>query len=224
MSARKVYIYGLCDPESGLIRYIGKSIRPVERLSNHMNDHGTCHRTNWLRSLKIKGLKPTLVILQELPENAAWQDAEKAWIAYGYSQGWPLVNNTSGGDGVCGLPEETRRRIAQTWVGRKHSAETKAKIGAASKLKKMPEDAKKRISESQKGRKITWADKLHLAVRKFTEQQVEEISRRLSDGELVKDLADEYGVHRTTISKIKTGTYLEQKKYGYRAIKESSAE
>lgn len=222
MNGKKIYIYGLCDPESGLIRYIGKSIRPNERLTNHMNDQGTCHRTNWLRSLKSKGLKPNLVILQELPDDAIWQDAEKAWIAYGRSQGWPLVNNTSGGDGVCGLPEETRRRISQVWVGRKHSDETKAKIGAASRLKKMPEEAKRRISESQKGRKITWADKLHLAVRKFTEQQVEEISRRLDSGELVKDLAEEYGVHRTTISKIKTGTYLEQKRYGKRAEEESA--
>lgn len=222
MNGKKIYIYGLCDPESGLIRYIGKSIRPNERLTNHMSDQGTCHRTNWLRSLKSRGLKPTLVILQELPDNAIWQDAEKAWIAYGRSQGWPLVNNTSGGDGVCGLPEETRRRIAQVWIGRKHSDETKAKIGAASRLKKMPEEAKRRISESQKGRKITWADKLHLAVRKFTDQQVEEISRRLDSGELVKDLAEEYGVHRTTISKIKTGTYLEQKRYGNRAEEESA--
>lgn len=52
MSGSPVYIYGLTDPITEEIRYIGKSIRPTERLSNHCNEKSNCHRSNWIQSLK----------------------------------------------------------------------------------------------------------------------------------------------------------------------------
>ena len=62
MDVMKTYIYGLVDPETTEIRYIGKTIRPKERLQNHMNEVSNCHRSNWLQSLKRKGLKAEMVI------------------------------------------------------------------------------------------------------------------------------------------------------------------
>jgi hypothetical protein len=202
------YIYALVDPETEEIRYIGKSIRPSERLANHINEpQSNCHRSHWLHSLKAKGLKPILLIIEELSGNWPWQEAERYWIAFGHAQGWPLTNNTSGGDGVPDLPAATREKMRKVWLGRKHTPETLIKLSKASRGRRHSAESKAARSAMFKGREITWTAELSLAVRKFDDVAVADIKARLVAGALVKDLALEYGVHRTTISKIKTGRY-----------------
>lgn len=203
------YIYGLVDPETKEIRYIGKSIRPIERLQNHMNDKSKCHRANWLQGLKKKGLKPELVIFEMIQgsNDWSWQESEKYWIKRGRALGWPLTNNTDGGDGVVNLPPETREKMRLTWLGRKHKPETLIKLSKASKGRIKTQEMRDAMSEKMKGRIITWGDKVSEATKKFTQEQVNEIKIRLDSGELGVDLSKEYGVHRTTLSKIKMGTY-----------------
>ena len=202
-----VYIYGLCDPETDEIRYIGKSIRPVERLQNHMNERSNCHRSHWLQSLKSRGLMPTMVILEELIGEWPWQEAERYWIARGRRIGWRLTNNTSGGDGAPDLPPETRTRMAAVWKGRKHSPETTAKLRLMRKGIRHTDETKAKMSRAQRGRKILWADKIGEKVRKLTPEDVLAIKLAMASGVKGCDLAAQYGVHRTTISKVKMGTY-----------------
>lgn len=204
-----VYIYGLVDPETGEIRYIGKSIRPAERLQNHMNELSNCHRSHWLQSLKAPGLRADMVILERIDGEWPWQHSERHWIAYGRANGWPLTNNTDGGDGVPGLSGPSKERMASTWKGRKHKPESIEKMLATKKERPHSHSAetRARMSVAHAGRDITWGDKLSVALRRLTEEQVEEIKLRFSAGERTTDLAKEYGVHRTTMSKIKMGTY-----------------
>lgn len=202
-----IYIYALICPVSGGVRYIGKSIRPKERLSNHMNEVSNCHRSHWIQGLKSSGLKPSMEILEEISDSRDWRDVERRWISLGLMLGWKLTNNTSGGDGVSGLPPETRERMRQTWIGRKHKPESIIKIGQASKGRKHTEEHKKEMSELMKKRDITWGDKIAESIRKLSEHDQLVIRDRLASGERVKDLAAEYGVHRTTLSKVKSGTY-----------------
>lgn len=207
---KPVYIYALVDPETGDIRYIGKSIRPAERLQNHMNEVSNCHRSHWLQSLKAFGLRPSMLILERIVGEWPWQHSERAWIAYGRANGWPLTNNTNGGDGVEGLPAETRAKMAATWKGRKHKPETIKKIVSTRKANgsyATSDETRARMSAAHTGREITWGDKLSAALRKLDDEQVNQIKGRLSAGERVIDLAREFGVHRTTVSKIKMGTY-----------------
>lgn len=207
LSIRPVFIYGLTDPESGAIRYIGKSTRPVERLTNHMNDRSRCHRTNWLREIKARGQRPGMVILERVDGAWPWQESERFWIAYARSNGWPLTNNTSGGDGVPDLPTESRARIASTWKGRKHKTDSIEKMRAASAGRKHSNETKARMSAAHKGRQIKWIDKVAASLRKLSDEQAASIHARLMAGEGTCALAKEFGVHRTTISKIKMGTY-----------------
>ena len=205
---RAKYIYGLIDPDSQQIRYIGKSIRPLQRLQNHMNERSNCHRSHWLQNLKARGLMPELVILEEIRGEWPWQEAERYWIARAKSLGWPLVNNTVGGDGVEGLPPETRRRMAKVWVGRKHRPETLQKLRIARRARTTSEETRKKMSASQTGRKITWTAKIAEQNRKLTIDEVEAIKLRIKSGEKVKDVAKALGLHRTTLSRITTGTYF----------------
>ena len=202
------FIYALIDPETDVIRYIGKSIKPWDRLRAHVNEPpSNCHRSHWLQSLKAKRLEPLMVILESVRGEWPWQEAEKYWIARGWREGWSLTNNTSGGDGVPDLPPETRARMAATWKGRKHRPETLIKLGAW-KRNKASTETRAKMSASQTGRKITWTATIAEANRKITREMVPTILARLQAGEGTQVLAREFGVHRTTMSKIKMGRYL----------------
>ena len=205
---RQEYIYGLICPRSGQIRYIGKSIRPKDRLNDHMNDRSKCHRVNWLSSLREDGLKPSLAILEIVPRGESWQDRERHWIAHGLLSGWPLTNNTSGGDGVPDLCGDARDRIRSAWVGRKHSPESLIKIGNASRGRRHTDEHKEKVRQIMKKREITWGHKIAESVRKLTNNDVQVIINCLKNGEKVVEIAERYGVHRTTISKVKAGRYI----------------
>lgn len=110
----KVYIYTLENPDTGVIRYIGKTINPSQRLKSHLwtkNNSLRTKKSNWIQSLKANGLKPIMRILDEVSESN-WSDAEKYWIEQFRQWGFELYN---GNDGGIGAP------------GRKHSDEEKAK-------------------------------------------------------------------------------------------------
>lgn len=206
-AALPVFIYALIDPDNGDIRYIGKSIRPVQRLQNHMNEISNCHRSHWLQSLKRNGQKPDMVILEEIRGDWPWQESERYWIARGRREGWPLTNNTDGGDGVPGLPAETRKRMAAVWLGRKHTPEACKRISDAKRGALHSDATKQKMSKAHSGREIKWIDKVSDGLRKLTNEQMIEIATARSNGAMVNDLAKKYGVHRTTISKVATGTY-----------------
>jgi hypothetical protein len=207
---KPVYIYGLVDPETTAIRYIGKSIHPEERLRNHINEKYPCHRRNWIDSLKNKGLEPELIYLVKLEGNMIddWKWWERKWIAIAKRDGWPLVNETSGGDGVPDLSDDAKAKMIKTWTGRKHKPESIAKMAAASRGRRKTPEQKESMRKLMTGRKILWVDKVAESLRKLTPEDAEIIKIRLANGEKNCNLAKEYGVHRTTLSKIKMGTYF----------------
>lgn len=88
------YIYGLLDPTTSGIRYIGKSNNPHRRLGEHINDQADCSKTAWIRRLKLVGLGPILVILEEVQAEEDIFDAEERWIGRGIQLGWELTNDT----------------------------------------------------------------------------------------------------------------------------------
>jgi len=98
---KTVFIYALKEPDTGEIRYIGKSDNPERRLKSHLSSakKAQSHRAYWIRSLQSLGKVPLLEILDEVLYEH-WQAWEAAYIEFFRESGCKLVNGTPGGDGV----------------------------------------------------------------------------------------------------------------------------
>ena len=111
---RKGYIYSLEYPE-GNIRYIGKSFNPYKRFLHHLypsNNQKKGYKWNWIKSLKEKGLKPIMKIIDEVSaeEIDFW---EIHYISLFKFYGFRLTNMTLGGDGQSHISEETKLIISK---------------------------------------------------------------------------------------------------------------
>lgn len=162
----KFFVYGLADPRTDEIRYIGKSTQGIRRPKDHERfvklGKDRTHKGNWIRQLTSIDLSYDVLILEIFSSVTGLEEAEISWIAFGRSLGWPLTNHTSGGEGTPGFKhtEETKRKIGlansgkiqsaasrlkkrQVSLGRQISVETRAKLSTALKGKSQ----KKRTAE-----------------------------------------------------------------------------
>lgn len=206
------YIYGLYDPRDNELRYVGKSIRPAQRLTNHLSEHAKNHRGHWLAELSAAGLRPVLRIIDSVSLDADWQTIERRYIAGARATGCRLTNGTDGGDGVPGLSPESRAKIRDAWLGRKHRPESVAKMAAALRGRHHTIETRTLMSGQRKGRAVTPDHRLALrdGVQKLVADQVVQIRELLAHGRSQRSIAAEFGVHQGTISNIARG-----KSYGH---------
>ena len=133
-------IYGLIDPNTGELRYIGKTYNIRRRFGAHYtpsNLRAPTHKNNWLRRLLTTNQKPEVWIIETHPEYADLYDAEIELIAYYRSIGARLTNATPGGDGL--------------WPGYQASPETRAKISAAGRGRIQSGETRRKIAQSLTG-------------------------------------------------------------------------
>lgn len=166
------FIYALCQPDTGEIRYIGKSDNPKARLPRHIwystkkQPLPMFHAACWIRSLVAEGKAPTLKVLREVPydERKYW---ERRAIRVYRAVGFDLTNVAEGGEG-------SGSGINNHNYGKKFSPERCAQMSAAmkgrtpwNKGRKSPEtsgtnhhtfgkpfsaETRARISQASKGR------------------------------------------------------------------------
>lgn len=87
-------IYGLTDPKTGEVRYIGKANDPEKRLAGHMRD--MTRRNTPLYCWMRKNGKPGLVVLSENCQD--WKSEERRIIAEYRAASARLLNVADGGD------------------------------------------------------------------------------------------------------------------------------
>lgn len=209
-----ITIYALRDPRTWEVRYIGKTAHSVEeRLRKHVNlalrGHRD-HKYNWLRQLLAAGREPTLAILEELPHDADWEEAEVWWIAEGRRRGWPLTNQTDGGEGQSkGFRHtvESRARISKSNRGRKHSPESRARIRAS--LLGRPHSASRRaaISAGIRRDSISEEHKLKISVAQTGQRCSAQTRERISAARIGHEVAPET---RAGISKALKGRKMKR--------------
>lgn len=161
------YIYVLKDPTSDEVRYVGKTVKPIQqRFRLHIweaKNGGRTRKNNWIKSLLNQGLLPTIECI-EVVEGDSWVDREKHWISH-YRKFGNLTNHTDGGEGLAGHrhSEETKLKMSinngKPMTGKTMPEETKKKISSTLKGREFTEDHKRKISEAQIGREISSSTK-----------------------------------------------------------------
>lgn len=97
-------IYGLYDPRTGALRYIGKANDATKRLKSHLRDASRRDTPvyRWLRKLRADGLAPQMLVLEAAKD---WREAERRLIALSRARGDSLLNVADGGDEPFCSPE-----------------------------------------------------------------------------------------------------------------------
>jgi hypothetical protein len=106
-----VEIYGLYDPDSGELRYVGKAKNASERLKRHILERHRSRPVNcWVRSLVLVGKAPKMLVLEVVPADR-WEEAERRLIAEHRKIG-KLLNVADGG-AMPGTTPELRQKAAR---------------------------------------------------------------------------------------------------------------
>lgn len=160
--AETVFIYALCEPGTWTIRYIGKSVNPSMRLSQHFYDSTRKHRRThlgcWLRSLN--GRRPRVIILAET-DSKSWQSDEIRIIKDARKRGENLTNASDGGEGVTMTPT-VRAKIRKSKLGtrnhnygKKLSLKTRTRMSRAKRGIPLSPAHRASLSISKKGKKFS---------------------------------------------------------------------
>ena len=104
------HIYTLSCPESRLVRYVGKSDNPHKRYQRHMEGVDGTKNSSWIISLKNKGLKPVMEIVDKVPY-CDWELHEIRYINLFKAMGANLNNLQSGGSRPKDHKESIAKRI-----------------------------------------------------------------------------------------------------------------
>jgi hypothetical protein len=155
----KFLIYGLVDPRDGQLRYVGKSCQGLARPKQHgrpyeLKAYGHLPVVRLAQKLVDAGLKFDIEVLEELSGKELAPEAEQFWVGYFKMVGADLLNLTPGGDGA---PFGNRNR-----VGKKDSAETRARKSAAMMGRIFSEESCRKMSVAQMGNKKAIGNKSRL--------------------------------------------------------------
>lgn len=80
----KFIVYHMVDPTDNQIRYIGQTISGIKRIVNHFTPFALKprnHKNSWLKSLKIKGIKPIVFVAHKADSFEQLNEIEKNQIA-----------------------------------------------------------------------------------------------------------------------------------------------
>lgn len=218
------FIYGLVDPHTGLIRYIGKTSYGAERVRLHWSRRsgGRTYKDNWLRTLSEEC---EVEVLEEVSKELLCEK-ERAWISYGREAGWPLTNLTDGGDGLHGhiFSEQHRRAISAALTGRKLSPE---KLTAYHEMRRRigpPRPKGFRMAEEHK-EKIRRANQGKYFVSKEGMERTAAVHRRpvlhVSTDTVypsAKAAADALGLEYSGVAKAASGRYKQINGHAFRYV------
>lgn len=148
--------------------YIGITTRKIiERFTVHCKDYSGCPKLRnsiqkyGKENFKIEIIGVFLKDLLSLSEITAIKEYDSIY-PFGY-------NLTLGGEAVT-MTEETRKKISQATLGRKHSPETKLKMSASKAGRKNPNlsrkfsvETRKKMSDARMGKKLSAETRLRMS-------------------------------------------------------------
>jgi len=188
-----ITIYGLADPRTNVIRYVGKAQNLKHRIQNHLCPaalDGKTHRAQWLNSLMKIGLRPIVITLENVDESV-WEERERWWIKHYRELGNDLTNFTDGGEGGA-----TYGRLGKPWTGQQRESYKKTRTGMS--IKATPEAVKARSEANKRA----WEQKRLLGIKKKGPVHTEEAKAAISKAHSGKKLTEE---HKEKLRQAKLG-------------------
>ncbi len=172
-------IYGLIDPRTLLIRYIGMSSRGMRRPREHRSRTAPdtyCRR--WVKTLQKHGLDYEITVLEVLTESDGLAQAERWWIAFGKTCGWPLTNIMKGGgpsECVLAKRRDVKKERARAKIEEKASKKEERLRREEERLRREDE----RLSLSAIGRELLAKRKRHIAQDLRSPEEIEQVCFQL---------------------------------------------
>ncbi len=161
-------VYGLVDPITLNIRYIGKTIngmsRPYEHFKPSSLKEGNTKKNNWLKKLFTQNLLPFIIVINEFDQisNDELYLKEQESIKY-YKQFNDLTNLGDGGPGMTGFKfsEESRKKMSES---AKKRGLPKALL-LQQQPKGLPKKKKKHKSRVIPGARQNYANSMKIAIK-----------------------------------------------------------
>ncbi len=88
---KATYIYTLTDPRTGVVRYVGKTDHPHQRLYQHLQHPTNDDMAAWITGLESEGLTPVMDVI-EVVVDANWTQREARHIWRFRDMGYDLLN------------------------------------------------------------------------------------------------------------------------------------
>jgi hypothetical protein len=222
-------IYGLHDPLTGELRYVGQTTTTVDsRLSAHLSPSNLrkhSYLCRWLGGLVKRGLRPGVSIRAEAVDQARLDCLEIEHIAAERKKGTRLVNQADGGGGRFGYvpsaeerekirrsnlgkkkPPHTdtwKRRMSELMTGRPspNTKEHHKRLAAAKRGVPRSEETKAKIRAAKLGTKLSAAHRAAISAAHIRRDiSTEEIQRRLAAGVSKAQIARDMGISLSLIS------------------------
>ena len=205
----KYLIYGLVDPFTAELRYIGRSSSGFKRPVRHWKDQesrGHTHCARWVRKVVSGGKLPEIIVIERFEFsdtiNEELNEAEIFWISYFRGIGTRLTNMTIGGEGNINPSKETREKISKVHLGRKHTLESRAKMSVALRGKKFSKERCERMSQRNKGKVLSEDTKKKISAALKGKKRSEEVCKKISVGRIGMRFSVE---HSANMSKVRIG-------------------
>lgn len=154
-----LFIYGLTDPRTGELRYVGLTTRGMKRVNDHIlygggNNGQLSHYTNWQKSLGKADVRPDWFVIEEHSNIEELSDAEDFWIQYFEMVGCSLVNGQSGG--YNGRPTAaTKKKMSESAKRHRKDPTYRAKLSKKMTGMKRDPEACKQMGDTLRGRPRT---------------------------------------------------------------------
>lgn len=229
-------VYRVTNTVNGKV-YIGKTKSMARRWVEHLAKSRAGSGLHLARALRKYGADKFVVEILSRHENEeeAYQEEVRQIQAHASTNKLWGYNLTSGGEGVRGLSDEGRHRLRSfarkrigernSFFGKHHTEEAKARIGAAPRPQgerhrmwgrhhTEATKEKMRLTKRAHSRRMPKEQRRDVAIRhagersstaKVTNAQAMEIKAKRAEGVLVPQLMQEYGLSRSSVYKIASG-------------------
>ncbi len=144
------YIYGLFEPNTNEIRYVGHTNNPQRRLSEHFYPNRKSCIYSWVKNLKKEGLRPRVGILEECSFEERFE-SEAFYLSYLKSLQCDLLNvrlMAIGHNKGIKMSEEWRKNLSISHKGFKPSKNTRKKLSMRGKMRKHSEESRVKMRAS----------------------------------------------------------------------------